>query len=56
MASFDGSPSLVELGFAEDVGDPLTAAQRIVDEINANGGVHGRMIELVTELWNPLVT
>jgi len=53
LVSFD-SATLVDLGFAEDVGDPLAGGQRIVDDINSNGGVHGRKIELVTELWNPL--
>ena len=43
--------ALVEAGLATDFGDPTAIAQGIVDDWNAEGGVNGRQVELVTSVY-----
>jgi ABC-type branched-subunit amino acid transport system substrate-binding protein len=43
--------ALVEAGLATDLGDPTAIAQAIIDDWNADGGVHGRQVELVTSVF-----
>ena len=43
--------ALVEAGLATDLGDPTAIAQGIVDDWNADGGVNGRQVELVTSVY-----
>jgi ABC-type branched-subunit amino acid transport system substrate-binding protein len=43
--------ALVEAGLATDFGDPTAIAQGIVDDWNADGGINGRQVELVTRTY-----
>ncbi len=43
--------SLVKAGLATNVGDPTTLAQKIVASWNAQGGIHGRKVQLVARTF-----
>jgi len=43
--------ALVQAGLATDVGDTTTIATKMVDDWNANGGINGRKVELVTKTF-----
>ena len=46
--------NLVDLGFAVDLGDTEEQIQALVDDVNAAGGVNGRMIEVTFHAQDPL--
>jgi ABC-type branched-subunit amino acid transport system substrate-binding protein len=46
--------SLAQAGLAPDLGDQELTMQAFVDDINADGGIAGRQIELHIEIYDPL--